>query len=54
MPLAPFSFVYGIEGKGPRKTKPRAAVAGLLSLGIVRQDALKWAQHLGPWVLSKD
>jgi len=31
MPLAPFSFVDGIEGKSPRETKPRAAVAGRLS-----------------------
>ncbi|NGF57746.1 hypothetical protein G5B00_14600 [Parapedobacter sp. SGR-10] len=51
MPLAPFSFVDGIEGKSPRETKPRAAVAGLLSVGIVGQDALKWASTLGTWVL---
>jgi len=31
MPLAPFSFVERLVGKGPRETKPRAAVAGLLS-----------------------
>jgi len=31
MPLAPFSFVDGTVGKGPRETKLRAAVAGLLS-----------------------
>ncbi|WP_205966233.1 hypothetical protein [Parapedobacter sp. SGR-10] len=54
MPIALFSFVDGLVGKGARETKPRAAVAGLLSVGIKRQDALKWTQHLGPWVLSKD
>ncbi|NGF54988.1 hypothetical protein G5B00_00565 [Parapedobacter sp. SGR-10] len=54
LPIALFSFVDGLVGKGARETKPRAAVAGLLSVGIKRQDALKWTQHLGPWVLSKD
>jgi len=32
MLLAPFSFVDGTVGNGPGETKPRAAVAGLLSV----------------------
>jgi len=54
MPLAPFSFVEGFVCKGSRETKPRAAVAGLLSVGIVGQDALKWAKGFGPFALQKD
>jgi len=52
MPLAPFSFADGLR-HGPREAKPRAAVAGLLSVGIVGQDALKWTSLLVTFGLQK-